>query len=375
MNTTTTIKTGMTITTEKDPHNAGETRNVLTLTWTRNLYNAYNQKNSNPYSYRHEIKLISEVDTSVPAPTEYNPQAMKRSGTRTFQATFPEISEGKYYGLSTDILDDVCYQIVTPENAAFVWKQVKSLNDLTKSPLYKKYTNILSCLIQNLSKGGNSFYNNDVWATTLNLSGYGYMGGTGCGKLIHHLHYNRLDGVSSKATGILREIAQARFDQMREAVETIHQENKHLREGIEKKALVITFDAHPTCQATVRYHSAYGYPVGSATQETVGCTKCAKKLGITANAQQRKNAGAGKSSWVAPASVEYKGFKINFAKDGRKMCGYLTMADGSDSSKIMSYTESWVRPYRGTESNVLEFSKSHIDQILARAAKIGTVKK
>ncbi len=123
-------------------------------------------------------------------------------------------------------------------------------------------------------------------------TGFGYMGGTGCGRLIHDLRFSKILGVKPSLKGIRRTLAAMCFNGMLGAVKDIRQENKHLREALTEDQVFVTMNAKPTCQATVAYHNAHGYPVVNGSSVDCSCTKCAKKLGVVANAAGRRRAGA-----------------------------------------------------------------------------------
>jgi hypothetical protein len=117
--------------------------------------------------------------------------------------------------------------------------------------------------------------------------GWGFMGGTGCGALVHKLRYTKVLGVKPEHVGVRRVLAAMQFNAWLGQVKAIRAENAHLREAVSADELFVTYNAHPICQATVRHFHARGFLVGKAGAEHCSCTKCAAKLGITANRRRK----------------------------------------------------------------------------------------
>jgi hypothetical protein len=138
--------------------------------------------------------------------------------------------------------------------------------------------------------------------------GWGFMGGTGCGQLVHKLLFTKVLGVNPELTGVRRTLAAMQFNGWLGQVKAIRNESKHLRDAVTEDQLFVTYNAHPICQASVHYHSARGFLVSAATEATCSCSKCAAKLGI--KTADRKAVAAIKT----PDAVEYKGFRLTYSE-------------------------------------------------------------
>lgn len=143
-----------------------------------------------------------------------------------------------------------------------------------------------------------------------NQEAWGFMGGTGCGNLIHRLSFTKVLGVKPSLTGTRRILAAMQFNGWLGQVKAIRDENKHLRDLVTEDQLFVSYNAHPICQSSVNHWSARGFVVGSATESNCSCSKCAKKLGISVG----KTPEAPKVEVVN--HIEYKGYRIEFAKQG-----------------------------------------------------------
>ncbi len=181
-------------------------------------------------------------------------------------------------------------------NADAVWAIVKSQFNVNKVP-NSYYMPIVKRLLY--VKGWGDFW--DIFTIVEDQSGFGYMGGTGCGSLIHDLRFHKVMGVKEElgasATPGTQDhlkwvLATLLFSHMLGEVKGIRQGNKRLREAVAEDDIFVTLNARPMCQATVHCHGAHGYPVRNGKIEDTSCTKCAKKLGVTANAAGRRKAGA-----------------------------------------------------------------------------------
>ncbi len=139
-------------------------------------------------------------------------------------------------------------------------------------------------------KGWYNYYQN--FTILDDQRGFGYMGGAGCGKLIHDLTFSKILGVNPELTGVRRTLAAMQFNGMLGEVKEIRRTNKHLREALAEDHIFVTLNARPMCQATVRYRNAHGYPVVNGATADCSCTKCCKKLNVVPDAAGRRRAGA-----------------------------------------------------------------------------------
>lgn len=168
--------------------------------------------------------------------------------------------------------------VITAKNVDAVLELVEHLLDATRVP--NKYD--LRVVTQLLVMKGWGLVE-DNYDVLYDQEGWGYMGGTGCGTLIHKLRFNKILGVLPALTGVQRTLAAMQFNGWLGEVKAIRAERSHLRESVTEDELFVTLGAHPICQNTVAYVGARGFPVKAATEQHCSCTKCADKLGITAS--------------------------------------------------------------------------------------------
>lgn len=165
-----------------------------------------------------------------------------------------------------DVLSDYAGSAITEKNAKAVWAEVR--NEFVGKVGFRMYGGILSTILRRLDHGFSTVYD-----FLYEQKGLGFMGGTGCGTKVHHLTYDVATGVKDGLDPLVTEVAQAWFNLMMGELKYFRRETKHLRDNIGEAELVLTFNAHPTCQKTVRYVGAKGYPLRNAK---VTCAKCAK---------------------------------------------------------------------------------------------------
>ncbi len=117
-----------------------------------------------------------------------------------------------------------------------------------------------------------------------NQKGFGFMGGTGCGRLIHDLTFTKILGPKKGLKGPLAETAVYWFAAMLGTTKHLREETKHLRDAIKEEDLFVTVGAFPGCQRTVKNYHAIGYPVkGIKALEGMTCKKCRKAHGLKEN--------------------------------------------------------------------------------------------
>lgn len=180
-------------------------------------------------------------------------------------------------------------EVIKTKNADAVWALVKDQFDVNKVP--GQYAVLVIYAMLN-AKGWNNLY--DLFEILENQTGFGWMGGTGCGRLVHDLTFHKVLGVKAEhaGAGLKWVLATLLFSSMLGKVKGVRQEHKHLRDRLKEDEVFVTLAAKPKCQATVHYHGAHGYPLLGIKADEISCKKCAKKLGLEPNARGRRMAGA-----------------------------------------------------------------------------------
>jgi hypothetical protein len=195
-------------------------------------------------------------------------------------------------------------EVITAENVDAVWELVKTEYAIDAVP-NKYYFDVIPAVLR--AKGWYDYSSNFVME--FNCEAWGYMGGTGCGQLIHKLLFDKIIAVRPELTGVRKHVVTLWFSYMLGAVKATRAEHAHLRDTVAEDELFVTLNAHPICQNSVRYVGASGYPVKAATEATCSCSKCAAKLGITC-----ASAKAIKAVAKTPDSIDYNGFKLTYAE-------------------------------------------------------------
>ena len=187
-------------------------------------------------------------------------------------------------------------EVITKANAHLIWPLVKRGFPVDKVP-YRSHMTVIHKLLD--INGWSNLY--DIFTIHDNEQGWGFMGGTGCGRLIHHLTFSKVLGVREDVAQDIKKspkhwvkwhLATVLFTSMLGEVKQVREDRKYLRDAIKEDELFVTLHAKPDCQETVRYVGAQGYVVRGAGLERCSCTKCAKKLGVAVDNRGRRMAGA-----------------------------------------------------------------------------------
>jgi hypothetical protein len=145
----------------------------------------------------------------------------------------------------------------------------------TSSYKMKKSLPVIFALL-NIYTNKNFSYDS-IFNILKNQSGYGYMGGVGCGKNIHKLTFDKIIGVKSGLSKEVNELAEFWLAGMMEQLYEIRKNKKYLREVIEEKDLFVALNAKPDCQETVAHVNSQGFVIKNATKKDITCKKCLKK--------------------------------------------------------------------------------------------------
>lgn len=167
-----------------------------------------------------------------------------------------------------DVLVDCC-DAITPKNVKEIWALIRP--EFVRKAGWRLYGNIPQACLNAM---GQNFMT--VYDFLYDQKGVGFMGGTGCGKKIHHLTYNKVTGVKTGANALITEIAEAWYNLMLGELRYQRKETKHIRDNIAEPDLVLTFGAVPGCQRTVAHHDARGFPLATQSLGKITCAKCAK---------------------------------------------------------------------------------------------------
>jgi len=135
---------------------------------------------------------------------------------------------------------------------------------------------------------------NTIFDIEYGFKGIGYMGGTGVGTNIHDLTLDIVTGVKVTAEPFKTLGAIWIAERTGELLD-VRQSTVHLREQIAEADVYCVLEAHPDCQATVKYHTALGYPVKSFTAQNITCLNC--------------NPNATKKKYVSKITTDRKLFK------------------------------------------------------------------
>jgi hypothetical protein len=139
---------------------------------------------------------------------------------------------------------------------------------------------------------GNYNSYSSVFNIIKNQKGYGYMGGTGCGKNIHHLTFDKIVGVKEGLPKKVKELAEFWLAGMLQILNEVRKSKKHLRDIIAEKDLYVTLGAKPDCQNTVAHVDTHGFPVKEYTIDNITCKKCLKRANFKAEAYAKHVCGS-----------------------------------------------------------------------------------
>ncbi len=190
-------------------------------------------------------------------------------------------------------------QAVTEKNVDEIWNIIRIAPELSVNRTPSRYTmDLITHLLS--AKGWANLY--DLFDVLPNQKGFGFMGGTGCGRLVHDLVYDLATGVKPELAAIGKigseahmkwQLATLMYSGMLGHVQQVRQDNKHLRDRLAEREVFVTLRARPTCQQSVAYVTAHGYPLpgGETRAVDLSCTKCAKHLKLPVNAVGRRRAG------------------------------------------------------------------------------------
>jgi hypothetical protein len=217
---------------------------------------------------------------------------------------------------------------------------------------------------------GNSM---DLYDVLFDQEGFGFMGGSGCGRLLHKLHYTKVLSVKPSLKGVRRTLAAMQFNGWLGEVKEIRDDNKHIREALTENDLFVTWSARPICQDSVHHWGARGFLLEGAGPDQCTCTKCAKKLGITVNANLRKRQGADRVK--TPDVILYRGWTIEAVKHNRAymLCFYnghpLTQEQHAALGRLGSRYEPGMESVSNTRHSTISdvaftWGKSLVDKML-----------
>jgi hypothetical protein len=149
------------------------------------------------------------------------------------------------------------YDLIGKDNADDIFEICKEYIG-NRSWELKRIINVIGALLEVY---GNYNSYSSVFNIIKNQKGYGYMGGTGCGKNIHHLTFDKIVGVKDNLPIKVKNLAEFWLAGMLQILNEVRKSKKHLRDIIAEKDLYVTLGAKPDCQNTVAHVDAHGFPV------------------------------------------------------------------------------------------------------------------
>ena len=251
-------------------------------------------------------------------------------------------------------------QLITVDNADEVWEAIKKAFDVNRTawfPYGVIFTRLLAV------KGWLNY--GELYNIEYDQIGYGYMGGTGCGRLVHEISYSKIVSVKYDSIADPRKWvwAQLLFKCMAGEVKALRDHNKHLRENIEEKDIFVTLNARPTCQKTVAYRGARGFLLKSGGLKHLTCIHCAKNLGVKVEAKRPKT----------PANADrenYKGWTVQVFRNTARMTRtyHVTFrhTDGSEATQAekLAFKGKTEVMCRGTKAESLKYGVEYLRRTL-----------
>lgn len=180
------------------------------------------------------------------------------------------------------------YDLINKDNVDDIFLIYKEYID-TRSWRLKNTVNVIGALLE--AYGEYNSYSS-VFNIIKNQKGYGYMGGTGCGKNIHHLTFDKIVGVKEGLPIKVKKLAEFWLAGMLQILKEVRESKKYLRDIIAEKDLYVTVGARPDCQNTVAHVNAHGFPVKEYTVDNITCKKCLKRANFKAEAYARHVCGS-----------------------------------------------------------------------------------
>jgi hypothetical protein len=183
---------------------------------------------------------------------------------------------------------DNAYDLINKENVDDIfWIYKEYIGN--RSWELKRTVNVIGALL-NVYGDYNSY--SSVFNIIKNQKGYGYMGGTGCGKNVHHLTFDKIVGVKENLPVKVKKLAEFWLAGMLQILNEVRESKKYLRDIISEKYLYVTIGARPDCQNTVAHVNAHGFPVKEYTIDNITCKKCLKRADFKAEAYARHVCGS-----------------------------------------------------------------------------------
>jgi hypothetical protein len=259
--------------------------------------------------------------------------------------------------------------LVTKDNVLAVWAIIKRAFSVNKVP-YRGHGPLLHRMTDALGY----FNYESLFEIIYNQEGWGFMGGTGCGTLVHKLKFHKIMGVKPELTksvtaatkntlGVVWALASLRFNLILGEVKAVRLANKHLRDTVKEEDIFVTLEARPICQATVAYVGAHGYCIRGAQENAITCTKCAKKLNLPIDPKKRKVG--------TPDSVDCGAYRIYASFDsGYSSRSYslyfnrLDKAELSDAEKAHFLPSGRNVRVRATKANALVQGQTMVSQFV-----------
>lgn len=178
--------------------------------------------------------------------------------------------DNKFYINFPTLFVDNAYNLINEDNADDIFKIYKEY--ITNHSYMLKLTiSVINSLLKIYGEY-NSYL--AVFNIIENQKGYGYMGGVGCGKNVHHLTFNKIVGIKDGLPIKVNELAEFWLAGMLYVLKDIRKNKKYLRDIIAEQDLFVTLNAKPDCQKTVAHVNAHGFPIKGATIKNITCKKC-----------------------------------------------------------------------------------------------------
>jgi hypothetical protein len=191
----------------------------------------------------------------------------------TYETADGETVDGKWDVNLPTLFINNAYELIDKDNADDIFKLYKQYIG-NKSYRMKNTMSIIGALLK-IYNGSDSY--SAVFNILENQKGYGYMGGVGCGKNIHHLTFDKIIGVKENLFKNEKELAEFWLAGMMDVLREIREGKKYLRDVIAEKDLFVSLNAKPDCQVSVAHVDAHGFPIKGATVKDITCKKCLKK--------------------------------------------------------------------------------------------------
>lgn len=165
------------------------------------------------------------------------------------------------------------YELINKDNADDIFRLYKQY--IGNRSYRMKNTMVIIHTLLKIYNGSGSY--SAVFNILENQKGFGYMGGVGCGKNIHHLTFDKIIGVKENLFKNEKELAEFWLAGMMDVLREIREGKKYLRDVIAEKDLFVSLNARPDCQETVAHVDAHGFPIKNGDIKDITCKKCLKK--------------------------------------------------------------------------------------------------